>query len=476
MSTHSRPCRSISRRAALAGGLGVAFGAASALAQQGAPVPQTKGVTPGADRKGRTSSSQNPVIVFVHGNGDTGALWHTTLWRFESNGVPRNLLYAPDLPYPSARTDDSKPQPFRSSTAEQRDELAGIVSRALKETKRRKLVLIGSSRGGNAIRSYVRDGGGKDTVSHAILCGTPNHGVVALDDYLVGSEFNGKGPFLRRLNEGDEIAPGPQWLTLRSDALDKFAQPDGFWVNRPGKPTGVGAESPELKGAKNVVLPGLDHREVAFDKRAFREMFAFVMGREPATLFIVPERQPTLDGTVTGLVDGTYTNLPVKDALVEIFEVDPRTGARRGSVAAHRKATGADGRWGPFGAHFEAHYEFVLTTSGNPITHTYRSPFTRSSTIVHLRPGQFGRDDASAGQVVYLSRPRGYFGPNRDKVTFDGKPATLPDNPVPGASTVRLAVEAGPSRTVVCQFNNETIPVRTAPTKEGRLVIAELHN
>ena len=27
----------------------------------------------------------DPPIVFVHGNGDTAALWHTTIWRFESN-------------------------------------------------------------------------------------------------------------------------------------------------------------------------------------------------------------------------------------------------------------------------------------------------------------------------------------------------------------------------------------------------------
>ena len=33
-----------------------------------------------------TSSTAPPPIVFVHGNGDTAALWMTTLWRFESNG------------------------------------------------------------------------------------------------------------------------------------------------------------------------------------------------------------------------------------------------------------------------------------------------------------------------------------------------------------------------------------------------------
>ena len=42
----------------------------------------------------------HPPIVFVHGNGDTAALWQTTIWRFESNGWPRDRLHAIDLPYP----------------------------------------------------------------------------------------------------------------------------------------------------------------------------------------------------------------------------------------------------------------------------------------------------------------------------------------------------------------------------------------
>ena len=35
------------------------------------------------------SQQQAPPIVFVQGNGDTAALWQTTVWRFESNGWPR---------------------------------------------------------------------------------------------------------------------------------------------------------------------------------------------------------------------------------------------------------------------------------------------------------------------------------------------------------------------------------------------------
>lgn len=31
-----------------------------------------------------------PPVLFVHGNGDSAALWITTLRRFESNGFPRD--------------------------------------------------------------------------------------------------------------------------------------------------------------------------------------------------------------------------------------------------------------------------------------------------------------------------------------------------------------------------------------------------
>ena len=57
------------------------------------------------------SMTEYPPIVFVHGNGDTAALWQSTLWRFESNGWPRERLHAIDLPYPLARDIDARPQP-----------------------------------------------------------------------------------------------------------------------------------------------------------------------------------------------------------------------------------------------------------------------------------------------------------------------------------------------------------------------------
>src|SRR5262245_20437309 len=168
-----------------------------ALAQQ-QPAPQ-----PGPPRRQqRPADAGPPIVAFVHGNGDSSALWINNIWRFEANGYKRNQLFAIDFAYPSARREDAKPEPFRSSAEEQMKELAAFVAQVRKATGRRRVALVGSSRGGNAIRSYLKNGGGAQYVSHAVLCGTPNKGVVNSDTLLVGSEFNGAYTFLKDLNAG----------------------------------------------------------------------------------------------------------------------------------------------------------------------------------------------------------------------------------------------------------------------------------
>jgi pimeloyl-ACP methyl ester carboxylesterase len=419
-----------------------------------------------------------PPIVLVHGNEDSSALWINTLWRFEANGYRRNQLFAIDFTYPRARSEDARPQAHRSSTEDQMKELAAFVAQVRTATRRRKVALIAASRGGNAVRNYLRNGGGAEFVSHAILCGTPNKGVVNSDTLLVGSEFNGAAAFLKGLNEGpDDLIAGVELMAIRSDTNDKFAQPDGRFIGHPGKPTGVGYDATELRGARNVILEGLDHREVAFHKLAFAAQYEFIVGRPPTTLFIAQETLPVLNGQVTGVADTTYTNLPVADAEVEIWEVDGKTGERKSPQPSHRKVTSADGWWGPFVARSDVNYEFVLKMPGQAITHTYRSPFLRSSDVVHLRPAIIAKGDETAGAIVTMSRPRGYFGIGRDKFSLDGKVPPGINDGVPGVSTGKLAFEAasGP-RTVAAVFNNETIPVRTWPVKDNQIVIAEFMN
>jgi pimeloyl-ACP methyl ester carboxylesterase len=415
-----------------------------------------------------------PPILFVHGNGDHAALWITTLWRMESNGVPRERMFAINFTDPLARSDDAVAQQNRSSTADQRRELADAIRDLKQRTGTSRVALVGNSRGGYSIRSAIRNGGAAD-VSHAVLCGVPNHGVFDWEDNP-GSEFNGRGPFLRDLNAGEgEVTPGTAFLTLRSDGMDKYAQADGRFVGKPGVATNVGNDGPSLKGATNLMLGTLDHREVAFHPRAFREIYKFIAGREPSRIEIVPEAEVKLSGLVTAMPGGVQTNRPVGGATVEIYHVSPESGERLGGPI-HSSQTGADGRWGPAKVDPTWYLEMVLISPGAPVTHFYRSPFPRSSDVVHLRPAKApGPADAGAGSVVIMTRPRGYFGLPRDVVLLDGKePADVKAGvPTDSTATLRLAPE-DVGRPVVTMFNQERIVVRAWPVSENRIVMAEL--
>lgn len=428
-----------------------------------------------------------PPIVFVHGNGDTSALWATTVWRFEANGWPRERLHAIDVPYPLARDDDAKPQPGRTSTTENMHHLAGEVDKVLRATGASQVVLMGNSRGGNAIRHYIESGGGAAKVSHAILGGTPNHGVWADIRVRPGSEFNGAGPFLSGLNapkgpHGDEVTPGPKWLTIRSDVNDKFAQPDGLWIGSKGTPTNVSFAGPELRGATNIVIAGIDHRETAYSPKAFDAAYRFIAGRAPTTLAIVPQDRVVLDGKVSGLgldnrpgTGNFANNLALAGATVEVFATDPASGERRGA-AVHRKTIGADGRWGPFEAAPGTPYEFVVAAPGFATTHIYRSPFPRSSDLVNLRAERIADADKAALSVVTLTRPRGYFTLPQDRVSLDG--ANAPPGIAPGVGGLaqsKLLVKDSAMRAVAGEFNGERIVGRAWPAAENHLVLLEVH-
>ena len=428
-----------------------------------------------------------PPIVFVHGNGDTAALWQTSIWRFESNGWPRERLHAIDLPYPLARDDDGKGQPGRTSTAEHLAYLSAEVEKVLKATGARQVVLVGNSRGGYAIRNYIQNGGGDQRVSHAVLGGVPNHGVQAIKGFREFNEFAGTGPFLMALNApknaaGDEVTGPVKWLTLRSDNNDKFAQPDGLWIGAKGTPTNVTFEGPALKGAINLVLPRVDHRETSFSPAAFEASYRFITGRSPQTVAIQPETPVVLNGKLVGLgltptdpASGNYANnLPLPGAQLMVYATDPTTGARIGN-AVHSKTVAADGLWGPFTAQAGVAYEFAVSAPGYATTHIYRSPFPRSSSIVNLRADRLADVDKTAKSSVTLTRPRGYFDAMRDKMLFDGK-TVLPGVPPAGAgvSSSKINLTQDGLRPISAEFNGEKITGQTWPAASNHVVVLEL--
>ena len=55
----------------------------------------------------RPAGQEVAPILFVHGSGDSAALWMPTIWRFESNFYARARLFALDMRLPTARRVDA---------------------------------------------------------------------------------------------------------------------------------------------------------------------------------------------------------------------------------------------------------------------------------------------------------------------------------------------------------------------------------
>jgi hypothetical protein len=270
-------------------------------------------------------------------------------------------------------------------------------------------------------------------------------------------------------------------MTIRSDNNDKFAQPDGLWIGARGTATNVGFDGPALKGATNVVLPRVDHRETSFSPAAFEATHRFITGRAPQTTEAVAAGPVVLDGQLTGLglvptdaASGNYANnLPLPGAQIEVYAVDPATGERRGA-ALHRKTVGADGRWGPFTAPAATPLEFVVSAAGYATTHIYRSPFPRGSNLIHLRAERLAESDKAAASVLTLTRPRGYFDLARDRMALDGRPLPGVGPGGAGVSSAKLVLREAGVRAVAAEFNGERLVGRSWPAAENRVVVLEL--
>ncbi len=419
----------------------------------------------------RSAAAQGaPPILFIHGNGDQAPLWVTTLWRFQVNG--HTTLRAANLPDPLARANDAIPQPHRSSSAEQTERLAALVAEFRAGSGAARIALVGSSRGGYPIRDFILHHGGAAQVSHAILCGTPNRGVFDWE-FNEGSEFNARSPFLRRLNAGaSDVTDATAFLTIRSDN-DLFAQPDGRFVGRPGTPTGITQDGPMLRGATNLLLPGLDHREVAFHPRAFAEIHRFITGREATRLDIPPEPEPIIDGQITGLEQGAPTNRPVAGAHVAVFRLDAQ-GQRAAEL--RRTTTGADGRWGPVTVRPDWPLEFEVAAPGHPVLHLFRGPYPRSADMLHIRPPTPAAEaERAAPALVRMVRPRGYYGLPRDLVLLDGeRPPALREGVAAASLVARMLPAERIGTPVAGVFNTERIVGRAVPLAENRIAMLEL--
>ena len=128
-------------------------------------------------------------------------------------------------------------------------------------------------------------------------------------------------------------------------------------------------------------FPGQTHVEVATSKESFAAQYEFLVGEAPEVVDIVPQREPVE-------ISGRAVNFPAntgRDATLDIWAIDPATGARTGDEPHASVELGPDGEFGPVELENGAHYEYALSADASPVVHhLYLQPYVRSSAFVRL--------------------------------------------------------------------------------------------
>lgn len=367
----------------------------------------------GADAKKKPVYRDATPIIFVHGGSGSGAQFGTQAMRFASNGYDPAVLTVVEYNSAALSPANSADAAFVYGKIDAR------IAELQAATGHTQVDLMGHSLGTTFSHGYLSDPARAAKVAH----------YVNIDGRTAGAPPG-----------------GVPTLALWAGA-----------VNRP--------VPPQIVGATNVTIPNQEHVEVATSKEAFREMFRFLTGEEPASPTIVPTGGIIeLSGRAVIFPDNAGAN----GATLEIWRVLPRTGKRYGRKPRATFVLGPDGAFS-FAGRQKRNYEFVVTLPGQLPLHYFFERFPRSDQLMRINAAPalepfFSRSAAHTGMsVIRYKEYWGDRGAENDVLSVDGvdviNPVTAPSGSVGAASVAMFLLDVG----LDFVTNLQTIPVPFGP-------------
>jgi pimeloyl-ACP methyl ester carboxylesterase len=138
-------------------------------------------------------------------------------------------------------------------------------------------------------------------------------------------------------------------------------------------------------GPNNVNLSDQGHTQSVGSEESFVAQYEFFTGHAPTTTLVLPE--PPGQVEIAGRALDFPANVGLAGSTLDVFEVDPRTGARRSDGPRHTVSIGADGNFGPFKVNGQQRYELQITRQsdeGPRFQHFYFEPFLRDDYLIRL--------------------------------------------------------------------------------------------
>jgi pimeloyl-ACP methyl ester carboxylesterase len=183
---------------------------------------------------------------------------------------------------------------------------------------------------------------------------------------------------------------------------------------------GLWARGPTTRvlGPTNVYLSDQGHTQSVGSEESFAAQYEFLTGHAPATRLVLPE--PPGQVTIAGRALNFPANTGIAGSTLEVYEVHPSSGERKGSAPLHTVQIGADGNFGPLKVNGQQRYELQLTRQsddGPRFQHFYYESFPRDDHLIRLNLSPLDSPLSTAIQrgphtVVSLVRQKEWWGNN----------------------------------------------------------------
>ena len=304
-------------------------------------------------------------MIFVHGNSGSAQQFETNAMRLTSNGFPQKRIFAYEYGTGVSSNDAAIAN------------LDGFIAAVKERTGAAQVDVLAHSRGTTVMHSYLS---------------TPE----------------------------------------RAASVRRYVNFDGRTADSPpgGVPTlavwGEGDQTRAIGRAENVYYPGKAHTEVTTSAEAFEDVYDFLVGGDPETTKVVPEKPGKV--TVRGRALVFPDNVGIDGGTLRVFELDGETGQRARNEPIHTQPIDASGDFGPIKVNGRRHYEFEVTRAGESTIHNYPEPFERDNHFYRVltAPVLNPSIERSPNHVsVAVTRMREFWGDEpvakrNDRLRFDG--------------------------------------------------------
>ena len=311
-------------------------------------------------------------VIFVHGQSGSAQQFETDAMRLTSNGFPPNRIFAYEYNTGIGTNDTAI------------SDLDGFIADVKARTGSDQVDVLAHSRG--------------TTVMHTYLA-TPER-AATVRSYV---NFDGR----------------------TSDAPPGGVRTLAVW--------GEGDQTRAIGGAENVYFADKAHTEVTTSAEAFKEVFEFLVGDEPKTTGVTPEKPNKVKVKGRALV--FPDNIGIDGGTLRVFELDAKTGQRTSGKPVHKQPIDASGNFGPIKVDGKTRYEFEISRAGESTIHNYPEPFERDDHLYRVLTAPLLNPsiERSPNHVsVAVTRMREFWGDQadpkaNDRLQFDGFNVATPE-------------------------------------------------